>query len=353
MSPFSLVEKSVLTGLLAAYFIHNFFVFDNIGSYLLAFSLLAFAHARFAKSLPYVENLPVWEDRKKLSVVGAALLVALAASIYFFNVRGLLVSRALIEGLKQHPKGVAENLSFYKKAASRETVGSQEVAEQVMQAAVSVAGTENLPADLRTEFSSFAVSLMEREIARAPSDARLQIFLGMFYNRLKRFSEALPHLEKAHALSPNKQTIAFELASVYLNTGKNTEALALLKKAHASAPAFQSARITYAVAAIYAKEFQIAADLLNPIVDAAVADERVVKAYYEVKQYDRVLAIWKTRAEKNPNDPQVHVSLAAAHLLNNNRAESIAELKRASELNPAFKEQAERYIKEIRAGRNP
>lgn len=353
MSPFSLTEKSIVTGLLAAYFVHNFFVFDNIGSYILAFSLLAFAHARYAKPSPYLENLPAPVNKQPLSIAGAVLLVALLASIYFLNVRGILVSRALIEGLKQHPKGVTENLSFYKQAVSRETVGSQEVAEQVMQAAVTVSSAENLPTDLRTEFVSFAVSVMEREIARASQDARLQIFLGMFYNRLKQFDKALPYLEKAHALSVNKQAIAFELANTYLNTGKNTEALELLRKTYENAPNFGNARITYAVAAIYAKEFQTAADLLNPITDAAVSDERVVKAYYDIKQYDKVLDIWKVRAERNPADPQVHVSLAAAYLLNNRRAESITELKKAAELNPAFKEQAEAYIKEIRAGRNP
>lgn len=351
--PFSLTEKSVLMGLLAGYVIHNFFVFDNIGSYILAFSLLAFASARFAKAIPRLENLPVLGNRNELYITGVVLLLALSASIYFLNVRGILVSRALIEGLKQHPKGAAENLSFYKKAASRETVGSQEVAEQVLQAAVSVAGAENLPADLRTEFTSFAVSVMEREINRASYDARLQIFLGMFYNRLKRFSEALPYLEKAHALSPNKQTIAFELATTYLNTGKNAEAVELLRKAYESASEFGSARITYAVAAIYAKDFQTAADLLNPIADTALFDERVVKAYFDVRHYDKVLDIWKVRAERNPGDPQAHVSLAAAHLLNNNRNQAIAELQKAIALNPAFKEQAEFYIKEIRAGRNP
>jgi tetratricopeptide (TPR) repeat protein len=350
---FSFIEKSVLTGLLAAYFVHNFFVFDNLVSYILAFSLLAFAHSRFARPSSYLEHLPAQHGRQPLYITGAVLLVALSASIYFFNVRGIAVSRTLIEGLKQHPKGAADNLSFYKKATSRETIGSQEVAEQVMQAAATVAGAENLPADLRTEFTSFAVSVMEREIARAPSDARLQIFLGMFYNRLKRFSEALPYLEKAHALSVNKQAIAFELANTYLNIGKNAEALELLRKAYDSAPVYTPARIVYAVAAIYAKEFQTAADLLNPVVDAAVSDERVVKAYYDVKQYDKVLEIWKVRAERNPADPQAHVSLAAAYLLNNNRAQSIKELQKAIELNPAFKEQAETYIKEIRAGRNP
>ena len=59
------------------------------------------------------------------------------------------------------------------------------------------------------------------------------------------------------------------------------------------------------------------------------------------------------KLEQKPDDPQLHVSLAAAYLSNGNRKESIAELQKAIELNPDFKKQGEFYIGEIRAGRNP
>ena len=352
-SPFSLAEKSILTGLLAGYFIHNLFVFDNIGSYILFFSLLAFFGSRTGTTIPRLEGLPVLQKGQPQYIAGACLLIALAAIVYFFNIRGIVVSRALIEGLKAHPKGAVENLAAYRRAFARDTIGSQETAEQLLQSTITVVNAPNAPAELKTEFIALGEEAMRREHKRAPSDARLQVFLGMFYNRLSRSADAVPYLEKAHALSPNKQTIAFELASTYLNVGKTAEALELVRKAYESAPEFGSARMTYAVAAIYAKQFDVAAELLNPIVDAAVFDERVVKAYYDVKQYGKVLDIWKARAERKPEDPQAQVSLAAAYLLNGERQRSIAALKKASELNPTFKEQADFYIKEIRAGRNP
>ncbi len=352
--PFSLVEKSILTGLLAGYFIHNLFVFDNIGSYLLFFSLLAFFGSRTGTAIPRLEGFPVLRKGQPYYITGACMLIALAGTVYFFNIRGISVSRALIEGLKEHPtKGVVENLAAYRRAFARDTIGSQETAEQALQSAITVANAPSLPQEFKAEFIAFGEEVIARELRRAPRDARLQVFLGMFYNRLGRSADAVPSLEKAHALSPNKQTIAFELASTYLNVGKTTEALALLQKAYESAPKFSSARMTYAVAAIYAKQFELAAELLNPVVDAAISDERVVKAYYDVKQYGKVLDIWKARVAKDPSNPQAQVSLGAAYLLNGERQRSIAALQKASELNPAFKEQAEAYIKEIRAGRNP
>ena len=41
------------------------------------------------------------------------------------------------------------------------------------------------------------------------------------------------------------------------------------------------------------------------------------------------------------------------YLANEERTKAIAELEKATELNPEFKAQADYYIGEIRAGRNP
>jgi tetratricopeptide (TPR) repeat protein len=353
-APFSLPEKSVLTGLLAAYFAHNFFVFDNIGSYLLFFSFLAFAHSRFAEESQCLSALPRLEKARTLYVAGAILLLLVPAAVYGVNARGMFVARDLISALKEQQMGnVSGMLAFYKKAQARGLMGGQETAEQLIQAAVTVAASPVPSSEQKGEFIAFAEQVMKEKIARAPEDARLRVFLGTFYNRLSRFPEAIPELEKAHELSPAKQTIVFELAATLVNSGRAKEGLALLREAYENAPEFQNARIAYAVSAIYAGELALAGELLTPIEEVAVTDERIVKAYYDAKRYDVVLSIWKARALRNPNDPQAHVSLGAAYLLTGERNQAIAELKKAIELNPAFKEQAEQYIREIRAGRNP
>src|SRR3989344_1479925 len=49
-------EKGILYGLVAAYIFHNLFVFDQIGSYILFFSLLAFLHYFTTVDKPAVQN---------------------------------------------------------------------------------------------------------------------------------------------------------------------------------------------------------------------------------------------------------------------------------------------------------
>ncbi|OHA20403.1 MAG: hypothetical protein A2849_01340 [Candidatus Taylorbacteria bacterium RIFCSPHIGHO2_01_FULL_51_15] len=352
--PFSFTEKSVLTGLLAAYVVHNFFVFDNLISYLLFFSLIALMHSRFKQPFPFFEKAKTLLSEQALSISGASALIVLIAAVFFLNIRAIGVARNLISGLKQSAKGAAENLEFYKRAFAPETIGTQEVAEQAMQAAVLVANTGAVPSDLKKEFVDFAVLAMEREIKRAPNDTRLRMFIGGFYNRLGRFSDSLPHLQKARELSPTKQTVAFELSNVYLSTGKIAEANELLKEAFERAPEYMGARVAYAVSAIYSKDLALPDKLFATTTSVNVlADERLVKAYYETGAYQKVISLLKLRLEKNPNDGQTYVSLAAAYLSSGNRTEAIRSLQKAIELNPEFKQQGEFYIGEIRAGRTP
>ncbi|NIS25597.1 MAG: hypothetical protein GWN55_08635 [Phycisphaerae bacterium] len=63
--------------------------------------------------------------------------------------------------------------------------------------------------------------------------------------------------------------------------------------------------------------------------------------------------IWQTVVKERPQNPQYRTSLAAAYLNVGRREEAIAQLEKAAELNERFRDQAEYYIREIRAGRNP
>ncbi|MDO8564401.1 MAG: O-antigen ligase family protein, partial [bacterium] len=352
-TPFSFAEKSVLTGLLAAYVVQNLFVFDNIGTYILFFSLLAFMHSRV--SVPTrLAALPALSKGAVSQTALASVTVLFIAVLYFANVRGIALAQDLIAGLKSHPKGLGENLEAYRRASKKNMVGRQETAEQFLQAAVAVTGAAGAPAEIKETFAKEAAETMEREVEHVPSDARLSVFLGVFYNRMRAFDKALGHLSKAHELSPTKQTITFEIANVYLNQGKFNEALVLLKEAYELAPEFDEARKVYAVAAIYANRFDLVEALLVPKYGTiAVSDDRIVKAYYDVKRYAPVLEIWKERVAKNPDNAQMRTSLAAAYLLLGDRKKAIAEIEEAIRINPEFKAQGDYFISEIRAGRNP
>ena len=82
-------------------------------------------------------------------------------------------------------------------------------------------------------------------------------------------------------------------------------------------------------------------------------DERVMRAYAAKGKFNKLALLWEKAIERQPNNPQFHLSLAAIDIQIGKREDAIKELEQVIELNPDFKEQGEFYIQEIRAGRNP
>ena len=128
----------------------------------------------------------------------------------------------------------------------------------------------------------------------------------------------------------------------------------VLRTAFELEPSFNDARKIYAISLIYAGENDLAERILKERFGTAVIpDKRLVNAYVRAKNFAMVARIWEKFVEKNPNNAQYRVRLAAAYIKLGKREAAIGQLRKAIELQPDFKKQGEYYINEIRAGRNP
>lgn len=347
-------EKSILTGLLIGYFFQNLFVFDNITSYILFFAIIAYAHSRrVSQSADFAERK---EISINLSIANWILIPAIGAltifSFYFFNYKGYMASRALIQAMIPYSQGVAKNIEFFKKALAYGSFGDSEIREQLVQSAVRIAASD---ANLETKQSFFdlAVGEMKKQLIKTPNDARYHLFTGSMLTSFKQYDQGYQGLKKASDLSPNKQTIRFEIIGNLINSGKITEALKLAKETFELETSSNQSRVVYAVVAIYAKDNKLADELLAPIQNTDYIDDRVISAYAANKQFRKIIPILQARIKNDPNNTQNYISLAAAYLGNGQREAAVAEIQKIIATNPQFKEQGDFYIKEIRAGRNP
>ncbi|MBL7045161.1 MAG: O-antigen ligase family protein [Parcubacteria group bacterium] len=350
----SVTEKSIFTGLLAGYFFHNIFVFDNIISYILFFSVVAYIYAHstmIRNGQEIVEN----DEENKTGVKQVAavfIIIAVIFSLYFFNIKGMATAKAIIAGISPQAEGVDANIASFEKAIAYGVVGKQEVVEQMVTTALRVR-EQGADIETQTKFFELANKSMGDLIEEVPNDARLRIFYGAFLSQFNLYNEALPHLKKAVELSPNKQTIIFELGTAYLNLGDENKAFEIFEDAYELDTNFKNAEIIYRVGAIYAdKEAQVDA-ILGPISDKDRTEGRIINAYTRAGRVNDVVRSWELSIEKNPNNPQFHVSLAAAYLQVGRRQEAVVQIQKAIDLNPEFKDQGEFFIKEIQAGRNP
>ncbi len=354
MHLFSATEASLFSGLLAAYFVHNFFVFDNVTSLILFAAILAYLHFVYTSNQ---ENLDLVAestlDSRQTIIVAPVLIVATVGLLWYLNWNGIATNRALLKALQSHPGGAEDNYAYFEEALAYNALGRQEVREQLALFALN-ALRASIGDDLKNRFFTLAETSLQQEIDRNPNDARLQLFMASFLNQTGRYAAALPYAEKARELTPGKQTTYFEIGVSYLNRNMFSEALAAFKTAYDLAPQYGEARIFYAAALIRNGQRSEADALLQEgFGDSVVDHQALLVAYAAVGDYVAVERLMRDRLRKNPNDFNSYLLLTSALIEQGRRSEAILTLQKAIEINSAFKAQGDSYIQAIREGRNP
>ncbi len=355
-STFTVAEKSILTGLFGAYFFHNLFVFDNLVSYILFFSVLGFISVTALK-----EGTEGIEEKNKEnkseegslnSVFVPAVLIGFVLVMYFVNVKPIFASKALIQAISPHGEtdgGLNKNFEYFEKTFAYNTFGSGEAREQLIQISLRL-NQANVPIEAKQKFVNLARNEMIKQSEDSPLDVRYPLFLGGLMNNYSQFGEAVTYLEKARTISPKKQQVLFELGTTYINMKEFGKAIDVLKQAYEGDPTYDDARVIYAASLIYGGKANEAEALLG---EYTAMDARLISAYASTGNYQKLRSILETQLKNNPNDPQTLLTLAATYLQIGDRVRSVELIKRIIEINPGFKAQGDYYIQEIEAGRNP
>jgi O-antigen ligase/tetratricopeptide (TPR) repeat protein len=245
----TLTEKSILTGVLAGYFIHNFFVFDNLTSYILFFALLAYITSRTKAGGERQGKVLFDKDQMNL-LVAPVIGIVLVITLYFINYRPLLVNNLVIEAMSivqtDQTKPFADKVKIQQNdfinAINMRTLGSIEAREQFLQMAVRMSQIK-IPDDLPAGDKQAAVSALNGLLAAATkdiessyeankTDVRMLSIYGMFFNGVGNAPAAEKVLTDAITLAPNKQLVAFDLVRSYLLQKKFDDAYALGKKTY-------------------------------------------------------------------------------------------------------------------------
>jgi O-antigen ligase/tetratricopeptide (TPR) repeat protein len=358
----STVDKSILVGLIAAYFFHNLFVFDNLISYIYFFSLLAFVHAMSVEGKPDVNWITRFFENKKyapvlkfgLPVVSAVVAITL---LYSWNLKPILASKNILYGLSSIQPGQYFNpqagLEFFKKAYTYETFADNEATEQLFNQ-TNLFLNEAVPAQIRSDYAQFTAMQFDRMIARNKNDARTLLFAGTFRAQIGDLQNALPYLDQAEKESMGKQSVKFEKGLVYMGLGQHDKSLEYFKKAYELAPGNTESVILYAIAAVEAKNNQLANVVLAQVdKDTASRDERLIATLAANDRVMDAIKLIEHRISIEPNNSQLPFRLAAGYLSLNQRVKSVEILKKAIIDFPENKKQLEYYIKEIQEGRNP
>lgn len=240
-----IIEKSLLTGLFTGYFIHNFFVFDNLVSYLLFIPLVSYIHDAASSPIKMFEKWKEFTLENTRALLGASMLVFVIV-LYMLNIRPINANTDLLSALMALNKGnYSQSLDDFKKVFAAKTFATGEALEQLSQLTLSVIGNPNTPEDVKRQFFSLAQKEFPPFVDAHSNDARYEYYYGLFLNKLGLYAEAKPYLEKAAMLSPSKQAILFELGVNQYARGDNKAGFATFKKAYDLAPAYPLAQDLY------------------------------------------------------------------------------------------------------------
>jgi tetratricopeptide (TPR) repeat protein len=344
-------ESSILTGLLAGYFFHNLTVFDNVTSYILFGSTLAYIAWRVGEvqqRARLFEKISFPEKFAAFTAVGAVPVVW--AAVWLLNIPAINQNKLLIQAISPKPD-ISMNLDYFKQATAIGSLGTQEVREQLAQGAAQIASSNNVSTETKQKFFQLAIFEMTEQAKMSPLDARFPLFLGLVFGAYGDVANAKVALQRAHELSPAKQSIIVEQAANAQAAGDTEGSLAFLKQAYDVLPANMQVRLFYAAALITNKQDTLAEEILKPALESGdAADARIAAAYANRGRYDKIAEIWEKRIAANETDFKAYFTLAAAYYASQNSAKAIQILETLKAKSPANVGQADSLIQQIRDG---
>lgn len=345
----SLVGKSVFSGLLVGYLFQGLFAFDNLTSYILFFSVIAYiCHLRSSENNLIFDFKSVDEKVVKNFVLPALMVVFLFTS-YFIHYKPLLASRNLI--LASNSPNAEESLETFEELFELDTFGNQESLRYLLNKAVIVLGSK-APQEVKQGFLDLANERISVQTDRFPSDARILIESGIFYNRVGQYERALEFLRRAQELSQGKQEIYFFMTNALFPLGEDEEAFELVQTGYNLEPKNPEAKAMYALSLLHLGERNEAEEMLVNLPENYIySDDRIVNAFVELGNFQKVLEIWQNRVERDPDNIKNRQALVGSYLNLGQWDNAIEELQNIVEIEPNFKETADYAIEQIRAGR--
>jgi len=257
----SVTEKGLLTGLLGGYLFQAIFVFDNLISYIMFFSTLAYIHSRLIEKEQNIKNgqKPILKDQK-ISILFLifqneeyqnyifipVVVIFTVFNIWWVNIPSLNANQALIRSIRliQNSR-FSDGLDTIKLSLSYHSLGDSEIREQLLSYTPSILKTEGVDNNIKQDFLTLTFNELEKQINRVPEDARYYILLGSLLNNIGASDKALFYIQKAIELSPRKQAMRFELIKALYTLGRKEEALAEAKSAYELDTRYEQAREIY------------------------------------------------------------------------------------------------------------
>ncbi len=209
-------EKVLLLALFICFFINNIFIFDQIISYIIFFSFVAFIASRNQRS-------GQWPLQKKspwaVGFFSFFMAIVIAFAIYEINYKNIRANLTLIKFLQ--PRTMFQVNEQGKPELAIESIlnenllGTSEVRDHLATTALMMAEQKTSP-EVKSYIFDFAKRELDKEITTHPHSAYLRLLMGRLLGAYGYVENADQLFRQAEALAPTNQDILVEHAENYL-----------------------------------------------------------------------------------------------------------------------------------------
>ncbi len=356
----NLEVMTVIAILLAVYFLQNLFVFDNIATYLSFFTILA-----------YIYNMSVFEDplsgdakhighsrhfgyKPVMDLVYAplvlmVLILPLTGILYRVNLKPYMANISLLNAIKVRTiQEVDGGFAEFKRALSYDTLGDQEIREQVARFAEIVTTTQGVPDDKKMEIFRFALEETDKGAKENPADPRPLLFFSALLVRASLTDQALLVLNDALRLSPNKQQIYFEIGDIYLKNKNYVKAVEILEKAWELEPRFLRASVNLIAALVLAGENARADEYITRAFPDGVGPEPIlIQVYKQTGDLKRLLLVQKAFVMQSPDNWDARRDVIDTLIALGRRSEAVSYLENLIKEKSQLKTDAENFLRQM------
>ncbi|MCD6284201.1 O-antigen ligase family protein [bacterium] len=359
-------EYTILFSLLAGYLFQNLFVFDCLAVYISICFVLAFINSQMRefeikKSASDAAKEGFSKSPSIFMII--ILILALLFSVHFFNIRLAWNNHFCAKGLAYaSAENYRKSIEEFEKALSCVCNQSPEIRQHLANTVMSGIRSDKLTKEEKKSACDYAISEMKKNIEFAQSDCFYYLYLMSLYNSCSVFNRERLELtletgERALKLCPNRVQFYFQMGQAAINLGRNKQGIDYFKKAVELNPQVIESHWNLASAYIVTYNEDLAQKEFDKMkkmgfkYNTVKNLERLIRPYYIVKDYRKLKEIYLKLIELKPNNAKYYAGLAAVYKNLGEKEKAKQMVKKAMELDPSYKEEAEIFLQMLEGGK--
>jgi len=365
----SLNEFVIITSLITAYFVQNLAVFDAMVTYMAFMMILAYVYMRYQGEEELVlEKDKEFDNNEMLSLIVVGVIML--SILYQYNYTPYKMLKLTIDAQRiNSSQGLIASVDKYREALSFDSVLDRDSRTSLMRLLIADRGQLEKYKDKKKaeEALLFIIDEAEKNVKYNKQDSMNQMLLAQAYSKAASFyranqskydyyiNAALEAVDKSIDASPQRVPIYFQKAQILITAGEKDKALETLNYAYHLNENYYDSSCSLAKAYFFYQDEDSGYKYMDECIDKGGIKllgpanylKSLINHYVEVNDVDKVLTLYEGLVRLEPKNPEVWIKLAQLYKENEQIEKAVEAAKKAGNLDPKIKNDADKFIKEI------